>query len=89
MLEELENHRSTVLGLLQKGKDLCKDPKAPEFLRTDVTTLEATWNDCYTTANGSLKKLKETQKVWENYKVQKTVILYRAVLIFQNLSKQL
>ena len=40
-----------------------------------MTSLEATWNDCFITANASLKKLKETEKVWENYKVQKSVIV--------------
>ena len=75
MLGKLEDQRSTILGLLQRGKDLCRDPKAPEFLREDVTCLEATWNDCFITANASLKKLKETEKVWENYKVQKSVIV--------------
>ena len=44
MLEKLEEQRSTILGLLQKGKDLCRDPKAPEFLRQDVSNLDATWN---------------------------------------------
>ena len=75
MLEKLEEQRSTILGLLQKGKDLCRDPKAPEFLRHDVSNLEATWNDCYMAANGSLKKLRESEKVWENYQLQKSVIV--------------
>ena len=74
MIQKLEDHRSTILTLLQKGKDLCREPKAPEFLREDVQNLEATWNDCYGAATSSLRKLKDTQKVWENYKAQKTVM---------------
>ena len=75
MIEQLEDQRSVILGLLQKGKDLCKDPQAPSFLRDDVINLEATWNECYSAATNSLKKLRETQKVWENYKQQKSVIM--------------
>ena len=75
MIEQLEDQRSVILGLLQKGKDLCKDPQAPSFLRDDVINLEASWNECYSAATNSLKKLRETQKVWENYKQQKSVIM--------------
>ena len=74
MIQKLEDHRSTILSLLQKGKDLLREPKAPEFLREDVQNLEATWNDCYGSATNSLRKLKDTQKVWENYKAQKAVM---------------
>ena len=75
MIEELEDQRSVILCLLQKGKDLCKDTQAPSFLRDDVINLEAIWNDCYSSATNSLKKLRETEKVWENYKTQKSVIM--------------
>ena len=74
MLEELEVKRSTILGLLQKGKDLSRDLIAPAFLKEEVAGLEDTWNSCYEAANGTLRKLKETQKVWENYNAQKQVI---------------
>ena len=74
MIQKLEDHRSTILSLLQKGKDLSREAKAPEFLREDVRSLEATWNDCYGAATNSLRKLKDTQKVWHNYKSQKAVM---------------
>ena len=74
MIQKLEDNRSTILSLLQKGKDLCREPKAPEFLREDVRSLEATWNDCYGAATNSLRKLKDTQNVWQNYKAQKAVM---------------
>ena len=44
-------------------------------MREDVRWLEATWNDSYGSATNNLKKLKDTQKVWENYKVQKSVMI--------------
>ena len=74
MIQSLEDQRSTILGLLQKGKDLSKEPRAPDFLREDVRWLEATWNDSYGSATNNLKKkkLRDTQKVWENHKVQKS-----------------
>ena len=75
MIQKLEDQRSTILGLLQKGKDLSKEPKAPEFLREDVRSLEASWNDSYGSSMNNLRQLKDTQKVWENYKVQKTVMI--------------
>ena len=56
MIQSLEDQRSTILGLLQKGKDLSKEPKAPEFLREDVRWLEATWNDSYGSATNKLRK---------------------------------
>ena len=74
MIQKLEDHRSTILSLLQKGKDLSREAKAPEFLREDVRSLEATWNDCYGAATNSLRKLKDTEKVWQNYKTQKAVM---------------
>ncbi len=37
--------------------------------------LEAKWNDCYGYAMNSLKRLKETQKVWNSYKCQKSVMV--------------
>ena len=51
-----KDQRSTILGLLQKGKDLSKEPRAPDFLREDVKWLEATWNDSYGSATNNLKK---------------------------------
>ena len=75
MIQSLEDQRSTILGLLQKGKDLSKEPKAPEFLREDVRWMEATWNDSYGSATNNLRKLKDIQKVWENYNVQKSVMI--------------
>jgi len=62
----LKNKGQRFLGILKKGKDLSKEPKAPEFLREDVRWLEATWNDSYGSATSNLKKLKDTKKVWEN-----------------------
>ena len=36
MIEELEKHRSSILTLLQRGKELSKEPNAPDFLKEDV-----------------------------------------------------
>lgn len=47
IVEKLDQHRSSVLSLLQKGKDLSRDSKCPEFLNDSVQALENAWNDTY------------------------------------------
>merc|ERR1712083_859158 len=74
MIQQLEEQRSAILGLLQRGKDIMRDSQAPQFLRDDVKNLEANWNDCYGQSVNHLKRLKTNQKVWEDYKMQKVVM---------------
>ena len=71
----MESQRSPILSLLQKGKDLQREPNAPDFLKQDVQSLEAMWNENYNAALSRLKRFKETSKVWDSYKVQKRVIM--------------
>jgi nesprin-1 len=75
MIEELEKNRSSILTLLQRGKELSKEPNAPDFLKEDVKTLDTKWNESYGCAREKLKRLRETQKIWLSYKEQKAVMV--------------
>lgn len=58
IVKQLEEHRATIVSLMQKGKGLAKDPNAPEFIQEGIKNLEDVWSDTYGNANDKLKYLK-------------------------------
>ena len=46
MIAELEKQRSPILSLLQRGKELAREPNAPDFLKEDVRSALAE-NKCF------------------------------------------
>ena len=74
-LRQLDDNRSPVLSMLQRGKDLQRDSNCPEFLRKNVQNLETTWTDCFSRATERLKSLKEHLAVWQEYKSNKKTML--------------
>lgn len=75
VLKQLEAQRVTMVSLLHKGRDLQKDQNAPHFIQAQVNELDKVWNETYNHANERLKKLKESQKVWVEYRTQREEIL--------------
>lgn len=75
VLKQLEAQRATMVSLLHKGRDLQKDQNAPQFIQSQVNELDRVWNETYNQANERLKKLKESQKVWVEYRAQREDIL--------------
>lgn len=57
-IRQLDDQRPNIMSMLQRGKDLSKDTNAPEFVKKEVTSLEAGWNDAYAQTAEKLKKLK-------------------------------
>jgi nesprin-1 len=45
LIGEQEKNRPEILSLLQRGKDLMRDPNCPAFVRDEVAALESKWND--------------------------------------------
>ncbi|CAB0008983.1 unnamed protein product, partial [Nesidiocoris tenuis] len=74
-VEELDNQRSNVISMIQKGKDLGKDPSAPEFIKQQAISLETQWNKAYDTSLEKLNTLKATQKTWNAYNSGKSELL--------------
>ena len=46
LLRRLDGQRSGVLSLLQKGKELQRDPNCPEFVKGESKRLETAWGEC-------------------------------------------
>ncbi|ODN01313.1 Nesprin-1 [Orchesella cincta] len=76
VLKQLEAQRATMVSLLHKGRDLQKDQNAPQFIHAQVNELDRVWNETYNQANDRLKKLKESQKIWVEYRSQREDILH-------------
>lgn len=74
-LSQLEQQRSNIVSMLQRGKDLLKDQHAPQFVSLVVQQLESNWNDTYGQSMETLKSLKSSQKLWNTYLEQKDEIL--------------
>ncbi|XP_043257159.1 nesprin-1 isoform X10 [Colletes gigas] len=74
-LSQLEQQRSNIVSMLQRGKDLLKDQHAPPFVSLEVQQLESSWNDTYGQSVETLKSLKSSQKLWNTYLNQKEEIL--------------
>jgi hypothetical protein len=58
---QLDHQRSNIMSMLQRGKDLVKDSHAPNFIKTEVSSLETGWNEAYGQTVEKLKKLKGEQ----------------------------
>ena len=58
LVSQLDAQRSTVVSLLQRGRDLQHHPNAPGFLPSQVQRLEITWNKTNEFATDKLKKMK-------------------------------
>ncbi|XP_055599835.1 muscle-specific protein 300 kDa-like [Uranotaenia lowii] len=74
-IKELDNQRTHIMKMLQKGKDLSKNLNAPDFVNVEVKKLEDSWNATYNNAVEKLKSLKGIQKVWNDYNEQKVQII--------------
>ena len=59
MIAEQEKNRPEILSLLQRGKDLMRDPNCPVFVREEVAALESRWNDCCRKSMNRLNDLNE------------------------------
>lgn len=75
LIEEQEKLRPNILSLLQRGKDLIKDPHCPGFLKEEVALLEQKWSDCCQLSNSKLGDLKEHSRIWEEYMRQRTYLI--------------
>ena len=58
LLTQLENQRSVVNLLQQKGNELTKDPNAPTFVQNHIQELDSAWTDVYNQSTQKLKQLK-------------------------------
>lgn len=54
----LDAQRPNIVAMLQRGRTLSKESSAPQFIIQDVTRLESTWNQTYTTTLEKLNTLK-------------------------------
>lgn len=57
-VSNLDNQRSNIISMLQRGRELAKDPHAPTFVSEQVADLETKWNKAYNTTLEKLNKLK-------------------------------
>ena len=62
LIGQQEENRSEILGLLQRGKDLLRDPNCPPFLKDDVAALELKWNNCCRKSLNRLNDLKDNAR---------------------------
>ncbi|ETN58450.1 calmin [Anopheles darlingi] len=74
-IKELDNQRAHIMKMLQRGKDLSKNPSAPQFIGGEIRRLETGWNDTYNEAAEKLRSLRAVQKVWTDYNEQKGQIV--------------
>ena len=72
LLNRLDGQRSGILSLLQKGKELQRDPNCPEFVKSESRKLESSWAECNGRCSERLKALKEHLAVWREYKENKS-----------------
>ncbi|XP_076667923.1 muscle-specific protein 300 kDa isoform X16 [Andrena cerasifolii] len=86
-LSQLEQQRSNIVSMLQRGKDLLKDQHAPPFVSLEVQQLESNWNDTYGQSVETLKSLKSSHKLWNTYLDQKEEILKLIQQAHEELSK--
>ena len=75
-VSHLEQQRSNIMSMLQKGKDLVKEEYSPRFVEDEIKVLELEWNDTYEDSVDQLRKLKHTQNLWSNYNEQKQEIVH-------------
>lgn len=55
---QLDSQRPNIVSMLQKGRDLVKEPSAPQFVKHHIQELEAEWNKAYNTTIEKLGTLK-------------------------------
>lgn len=55
---QLDAQRPNIVSMLQRGRDLARDPHAPPFVQEHVAVLEEGWNSAYNTTLEKLNKLK-------------------------------
>jgi len=66
-LVQLDNKRSVVKGLIEKGKVILNNPEVPKFLENHVDRIENGWDDTKSKALQRLTLLEETKAAWEGY----------------------
>lgn len=57
-VSQLDAQRPNIVSMLQRGRDLTKDPHAPQFVNENVAILEEAWNAAYQSTLDKLNKLK-------------------------------
>ncbi|CAG7726205.1 unnamed protein product [Allacma fusca] len=76
VLKSLETEqRPVIISLLQKGKDLQKEPNTLDFIPNQTVLLDQTWTTVFSEINDKVKSLKSCQKIWVDYEKQKNDIL--------------
>lgn len=76
VLNTLETEqRPVIISLLQKGKDLQKEPNTLGFIPGQTVRLDETWTTTFNEINDKVKNLKSTQKTWADYEKQKADII--------------
>jgi len=66
-LNQLENKRSIMNELIQKGKQLLENPDKPKFLDSHVTRIKDGWDETKGKATQRLELLNNTKAAWEGY----------------------
>lgn len=74
-LNQLDNQRTHIMSMLQRGRDLSKDVHAPKFVADEIKTLETGWNDTYTESVDKMRTLKSTEVVWNEFQTQKEKVM--------------
>lgn len=57
-VSQLDAQRPNIVSMLQRGRELAKDPHAPTFVGDQVTNLESGWNKAYNMTLEKLNRLK-------------------------------
>merc|ERR1712141_292931 len=66
-LSQLENKRSIVFELIEKGKKLLENPDKPKFLDSHVSRIKEGWDITKEKAVARLELLNNTKAAWEGY----------------------
>merc|ERR1711902_242924 len=66
-LNQLENKRSIMNELIQKGKQLLENPDKPKFLDSHVSRIKEGWDITKEKAVARLELLNNTKAAWEGY----------------------
>merc|ERR1712088_19504 len=66
-LTQLENKRSIVFELIEKGKKLLENPDKPKFLDSHVGRIKQGWDITKEKATQRLELLNNTKAAWEGY----------------------
>jgi len=66
-LKQLEDKRSVVRDLIEKGNILLQNPEKPKFLDSHLQRITEGWDDSKLKAQERLKLLQDTKAAWEGY----------------------